>query len=43
MRRALRALLPTLAHYYPGWRWDLIDDMPMAEIGAFIDALPQPD
>lgn len=41
MRRAYRHLLPALAHYFPGWDWGRIDDMPPAEIAEFIAVLPK--
>lgn len=41
-RRGLRQLLPAFAHYFGIMPWK-VEEMPFAEIEAFIDWLPKED
>lgn len=40
MTRQHRSVLPALAHHFPGYRLDLIDDRPVGEFWVFVAALP---
>jgi hypothetical protein len=39
MRRALRANLPALAHWFPGEDWSRVDEMPYGLIDAYLTEL----